>query len=107
MSSVWQKEVNNVFAYHECECTCWRHSKKNQTIKQSTFNKINNKRGHRDYGFRISSTALLGWISESKFRKKENTKTKTKTKKMETAKAYTNTSDGAQKLLISILIISQ
>ena len=101
MSSVWLKEVNNFFAHHECDCTCWRYSKKNQTIKQTTFSKIYNEGGHRDYGFRISSTALLGWISESKFRKKE----KTKTKKQKTAKAYTNTSDGAQKRLISILII--
>ena len=83
MSSVWQKEVNNVFAHHECEFTCWRLSKKNQTIKQSTCSKINNERGHRDYGFRISSTALLGWISESKFRKKENTKTNKKIRKLQ------------------------
>ena len=67
---------------------------KNQTIKPTTFSKIYNEHGHRDYGFRISSTVLLGWISETKFRKKE----KTKTKKQKTANAYTNTSDEAQKL---------
>ena len=35
MSSVWQKEVNNVFAHHESQCTCWRYSKKNKINKQN------------------------------------------------------------------------
>lgn len=39
LSSVRQKELINVFAHHECECTCWRYSKK-KTTKNSQTNKI-------------------------------------------------------------------
>ena len=35
MSSVRQKELNNVFVHHKCECTCWRYSKKKQNQEQS------------------------------------------------------------------------
>lgn len=44
--------------------------------------------------------SLAGFLNRNSERKE-----KTKTKKQKTAKAYTNTSDGAQKRLISILII--
>ena len=59
--------------------------KKTQTIKRKKYSKTNNERVHRDCSFWISSIALLSWISE--IRKKK--------KKKETAKTYTNTSDGA------------
>ena len=36
LSSVRQKELINVFVHHECECTCWRYSKKKkQSNKQN------------------------------------------------------------------------
>ena len=39
LSSVRQKELINVFAHHECECTCWRYSK-TKTKKQSNKQNI-------------------------------------------------------------------
>ena len=60
---LFRKEVNNV--HPECECTCWRYSKKNkQTIKRKKYSKTNNEREHRDCSFWISSIAPLGWIFE-------------------------------------------
>ena len=48
------------------------------------YSKTNNERVHRHCSFWISSIALLGWISETR-----------KKKKQKTAKVYTNTSDEA------------
>ena len=61
--------------------------KKNKQTNNQTkkYSKTNDERVHRYCSFRISSTALLGWISE----------TRKKKKKAETAKVYTNTSHGA------------
>ena len=69
MSSVWKKEVNNVFVHHECECTRWRYSKKN-----TKYSKANNERVHIEYGLWISSTALRSWISETQEKKKKKKK---------------------------------
>ena len=97
ISSVRQKKVNNVFVHHKCECTGWCYSKKKQkpkTIKHTIHSKVNNERFYKDYGFRVSSTALLCWIPEI-----------WKKKKQKTAKNYTNAQILA--ITITILIISQ
>ena len=68
---LFRKEVNNV--HPECECTCWRYSKK-KTNKQSNekkYSKTNNERVHRDCNFWISSIALLSWISEIRKKRKK------------------------------------
>ena len=71
MSSV-SEGSNNV--HPECECTCWRYSKKTQTIKRKKYSKTNNERVHRDCSFWISSIALLIWISEIRKKKKKKKK---------------------------------
>ena len=88
--------MNNVFAHHECECTCWRYSKK---IKQSneqhsvkfTMNVVTEIMVS---GF-LLQRSLAGFLKRNSERKK---KQKQKTEKQKTANAYTNTSDEAQKL---------
>ena len=48
--------------------------KKSTTIKHTIHSKINNERVYIDYGFRVSSTALLCWISEIWKKEKKNRK---------------------------------
>ena len=65
MSSVRQKEVNNVFVHYKCECACWRYSKKKKKQQQSKKQyTVKSTIDYIDYGFRVSSKALLYWISE-------------------------------------------
>ena len=71
---LFRKEVSNV--HPECECTCWRYSKKkkNKQSNEKKYTKTNNERVHRDCSFWISSIALLSWISEIRIKKKEKKK---------------------------------
>ena len=91
MSSVWKKEVNNVFVHHECECTRWRYSKKNSN-SQNTVKPTMNVFTENTVSEYLLQRSVAGF---PKLRKK---------KKKKTAKTYTNTSDGAQKIVIRIII---
>ena len=70
------------------------------TLKNK-IQKTNNEHAQRDCGFWISSKALLSWISEIRGKKNKQTNKKRKN----TSKTYINTSDGAQNLVIFLIIL--
>ena len=73
MSSVWQKEVNNVFAHHESQCTCWRYSKKIKSNKQNKVKPTMNVLKENTVSEYFLQRSLTGFPKLPKKNKKKKT----------------------------------